>query len=195
MWGGCMMQNVLYKTKYPINIWQKMLYYPQRLQNDWIEANTFNKHVPWAAGLAKLVTGNTHVRASVRFGDVGYPKASTLQCSNSAMQTYTHMIILLQSASVTSNQQSTKAIYFFDRIKVRRQVLQLFKTWDFWRDFKCVMQDDLDVLTETVSGKKRAISGQFWRFFSLCTLLRILCLVRSQIPTFNKLLSTCFYEE
>lgn len=111
-----------------------------------------------------------------------------LQCK----QTHTHIIILLQSASVTSNQQSTKAINFFDRIKVRRQVLQIFKTWDFWRDFKCVMQDDLDVLTETVSGEKSAILGQFWRFFSLCTLLRILCLVRFQVPTFNKLLSTCF---
>ncbi len=137
-----------------------MLYYPQRLQNDWIEANTFNNHVPWAAGLAKLVTGNTRVRASVRFGDIGYPKASTLQYSNSAMQTYTHMIILLQSASVT-NQQSTKAIYFFDRIKVRCEVLQLFKTWDFWRDLKCVMQDDLVVLTETVSGQKRAVLKVF----------------------------------
>lgn len=58
-----------------------------KVLSNFIDANTFDKQVSWAARHSELVTGNTRVRPGVCFGDVGYSKGSGFQNSNSARQT------------------------------------------------------------------------------------------------------------
>ncbi len=120
------------------------------------------KQIPLTIMFPELLASPNRLRAThvyVPVSDLVTLDIRRLPLSNIAIlqckHTHTHDNI------TSTNQQSTKAIYFFDRIKVRCEVLQLFKTWDFWRDLKCVMQDDLVVLTETVSGQKRAVLNVF----------------------------------